>query len=82
MDFLAKEARNLGFSDKESRQLALTLLAARDAIDAKRAAYDRDPDPEPMQRKDSVATFGQEMVDEALESGITMEELWEYANLL
>ena len=33
-----------------------------------------------MPRKDPVATFGQEMVDEALETGITMEELWDYAN--
>ena len=80
MDFLAKEARALGFSPEDARQLALTLLAARGVIDAKHGAYDPEPEQEPAPRKDPVATFGQEMVDEALETGITMEELWDYAN--
>ena len=77
---LAKEARALGFSLEDARQLAVTLLAARSVIDAKHAAYAPEPEPEPAPRKDPVATFEQEMVDEALETGITMEELWDYAN--
>ena len=80
MDSLAGEARALGFSLEDARQLALTLLAARSVIDAKHAAYQPEPEPEPAPRKDPVATFGQATVDEALESGITMEELWDYAN--
>ena len=80
LDSLAEEARALGFSLEDARQLALTLLAGRSVIDAKHAAYDPEPEPEPAPRKDPVATFGQEMVDEALESGITMDELWDYAN--
>ena len=80
LDCLAEEARALGFSLEEARQLALTLLAARSVIDAKHAAYDPEPEPEPVPPKGPVATFGQEMVDEAIETGITMEELWDYAN--
>lgn len=80
LDSLTKEARALGFSPEDARQLALTLLAARSVIDAKHAAYAPEPEPEPAPRKDPVATFGQEMVGEALETGITMDELWEYAN--
>ena len=80
LDSLAGEARALGFSPEEARQLALTILAARGVIDAKHAAYEPEPEPEPVPRKDPVATFGQEMVDEALETGITMDELWDYAN--
>jgi hypothetical protein len=80
LDCLAKEARAVGFSLEDAQQLALSLLVARSVIDAKHAAYDPEPEPEPAPRKDSVATFGQEMVDEALETGITMEELWDYAN--
>ena len=80
LESLAKEARAIGFSLEEARQLALTLLAARSVIDAKHAAYDPEPESEPAPRKDPVATFGQEMVDEALELGITMDELWDYAN--
>lgn len=80
LESLAKEARALGFSLEETRQLALTLLAARSVIDAKHAAYGPEPESEPKPRKDPVATFGQEVVDEALETGITMEELWDYAN--
>lgn len=80
LESLEKEARALGFSPEDARQLALTLLAARGVIDAKHAAYEPEPEPEPAPRKDPVATFGQETVDEALESGITMEELWDYAN--
>jgi hypothetical protein len=80
LESLEKEARALGFSPEEARQLALMLLAARGVIDAKHAAYDPEPEREPAPRKDPVATFGQETVDEALESGITMEELWDYAN--
>ena len=80
MDSLAGEARALGFSLEDARQLALTLLAARSVIDAKHAAYDPEPEPEHAPRKDPVATFGQETVDEALESGITIDELWDYAN--
>ena len=75
-----KEARAVGFSPEDARQLALALLAARGVIDAKHAAYEPEPEPEPKPRKGPVATFGQEMVDEALETGITMEELWDYAN--
>ena len=82
LNCLAKEARALGFSPEDARQLALTILAARAVIDAKHAIYDPEPAPEPAPRKDPVATFGQEMVDEALESGITMDELWDYANPL
>ena len=67
-----------GFSPEDARQLALTILAARVVIDAKHAIYDPEPEPEPAPRKDPVATFGQETVDEALDSGITMEELWYY----
>ena len=80
LDCLAEEARALGFSLEDARQLALTLLAARDVIDAKHAAYEPEPEPEPVPRKDPVATFGQETVDEALATGITMDELWDYAN--
>ena len=80
LDCLTKEARALGFSSEDARQLALTLLAARSVIDAKHAAYDPEPEPEHAPRKDPVATFGQEAVDEALETGITMDELWDYAN--
>ena len=80
LNSLAEQARALGFSSEDARQLALTLLAARSVIDAKHAAYDPEPEPEPAPRKDPVATFGQETVDEALESGLTMEELWDYAN--
>ena len=80
LDSLAGEARALGYSPEEARQLALTLLAARSVIDAKHAAYAPEPEPEPAPRKDPVATFGQEMVDEALETGITMDELWDFAN--
>ncbi|MDB2557583.1 hypothetical protein N9X77_06460 [Luminiphilus sp.] len=79
LDSLANEARALGFSLEEARQLALTLLAARSVIDAKHAAYDPELESEPKPRKEPVATFGQEVVDEALETGITMEELWDYA---
>ena len=78
--FIAEEARALGFSPEDARQLALTLLAARGVIDAKHAAYEPEPELEPAVRKDPVATFGQETVDEALETGITMDELWDYAN--
>lgn len=80
LESLAKEARALGLSFEDARQLALTLLTARGVIDAKHAAYDPEPESEPAPRKDPVATFGQEMVDEALELGITMEELGDYAN--
>ena len=80
LDSLAGEARALGYSLEDARQLALTLLAARSVIDAKHAAYAPEPEPESVPRKDPVATFGQEMVDEALETGITMDELWDYAN--
>ena len=80
LDSLAEEARALGFFYEDSQQLALTLLAARSVIDAKHAAYEPEPEPEPVPRKDPVAIFGQEMVDEALETGITMDELWDYAN--
>ena len=80
LDSLAGEARALGYSLEDARQLALTLLAARSVIDAKHAAYEPEPEPEPVPRKDPVATFGQETVDEALETGITMVELWDYAN--
>ena len=80
LDSLAEEARAVGFSLEDAQQLALSLLAARSVIDAKHAAYEPEPEPEPAPRKDPVATFGQEMVDEALESGITMDELWDYAN--
>ena len=77
LESLPKEAQAIGFSPEGAPQLALTLLAARSVIDVKHAAYDPEPEPEPKPRKDPVATFGQEMVDEALESGITMEELWD-----
>ena len=80
LDSLAEEARALGFSFEDARQLVVTLLAARSVIDAKHAAYEPEPGPEPVPRKDPVATFGQETVDEALETGITMVELWDYAN--
>ena len=80
LESLEKEAQALGFSPEDARQLALTLLAARGVIDAKHAAYEPEPEPEPAVRKDPVATFGQETVDEALETGITMDELWDYAN--
>ena len=80
LDCLAEEGRALGFSLEDARQLALSLLAARSVIDAKHAAYAPEPEPEPAPRKDPVATLGQEMVDEALETGITMDELWDYAN--
>ena len=70
----------MGFSLEDAQQLALSLLAARSVIDAKHAAYEPEPEPEPVPRKDPVTTFGQEMVDEALETGITMDELWDYAN--
>ena len=80
LDSLAEEARAVGFSLEEAQQLALSLLAARSVIDAKHAAYDPEPEPEPAPRKDPITTFGQETVDEALETGITMDELWDYAN--
>ena len=80
LESLEKDARALGFSLEDARQLALSLLAARSVIDAKHAAYAPEPEPEPKPRKDPVAAFGQETVDEALESGITMDELWDYAN--
>ena len=80
LESLENEARALGFSPEDARQLALTLLAARGVIDAKHAAYDPEPEPEPVPRKDPVATFGQETVDEALDTGVTMDELWDYAN--
>ena len=35
---------------------------------------------EPRPRKNPVDTFGQATVDETLETGITMEELWECTN--
>ena len=80
LESLEKEARALGFSPEDARQLALMLLAARGVIDAKHAAYAPEPEPESVPRKDPVATFGQETVNEALETGITMDELWDYAN--
>ena len=80
LESLEKEARALGFSPEDARQLALMLLAARGVIDAKHAAYEPEPEPEPVPRKDPVAIFGQATVDESLETGITMDELWDYAN--
>ena len=82
LESLEKEARTLGFSLDEAQQLALTILTARCVIDAKHAVYEPEPEPEPVPRKDPVATFGQATVDEALETGITMEELWDYASPL
>ena len=75
---MTNEAQSLSFSYDDARQLALIIVTARGVIDAKHASYE--PEPEPQPRKDPVETFGQELVDEALETGIEMEDLWEYAN--
>ena len=77
---LMSEACALGFSTEDARHLALTLLRGRDVITAKHSAYEPTVEDEPRPRKHPVDTFGQATVDEALETGITMEELWEYAN--
>ena len=77
---LVSEACALGFSTEDARNLALTLLRGREVITAKHSAYEPVMEDEPRPRKHPVDTFGQEAVDEALETGITMEELWEYAN--
>ena len=77
---LINEAHALGFSTEDARHLALTLLRGREVINAKHSAYEPAMEDEPGPRKHPVDTFGQATVDEALETGITMEELWEYAN--
>ena len=77
---LMNEARAIGFSTEDAKYLALTLLRGREVITAKHSAYEPVMEDEPRPRKHPVDTFGQETVDEALETGITMEELWEYAN--
>jgi hypothetical protein len=77
---LMGEARAIGFSTKDARHLAFTLLRGREVINAKHSAYEPETEDEPRPRKHPVDTFGQATVDEALETGITMDELWEYAN--
>ena len=77
---LMSEACALGLSKEGARHLALALTRGREVIDAKHSAYEPVMEEEPRSRKHPVDTFGQATVDEALETGITMEELWEYAN--
>ena len=72
---LIREACALGFSAEDARYLALTLLRGREVITAKHSAYEPAMEEEPRPRKHPVDTFGQDTVDEALETGITMEEL-------
>ena len=74
------EARAIGFSIEDARHLVLTLLRGREVINAKHSAYEPAMKDEPRPRKHPVDTFWQETVDEALETAITMEEFWEYAN--
>ena len=76
---LMSEACALGLSKEGARHLALALTRGREVIDAKHSAYEPVMEEEPRSRKHPVDTFGQATVDEALETGITMEELWEYA---
>ena len=70
----------LDFSKEDARHLALTLLRGREVINDKHSAYEPVIEEEPRSRKHPVDTFGQAAVDEALETGITMDELWDYAN--
>ena len=79
-DALMSEAYALGFSVEDARHLALTLIRGREVINAKHFPYEPAMEDEPRPRKHPVDTFGQATVGEALETGITMEELWEYAN--
>ena len=76
---MMSEARAIGFSAEDARYLALTLLRGREVINVKHSAYEPETEDEPRPRKHPVDTFGQATVDEALETGITMDELWEYA---
>jgi hypothetical protein len=77
---LLNEACALGFSAEDAKHLALTLIRGREVITAKHSAYEPVMEDEPRPLKHPVDTLGQATVEEALETGITMEELWEYAN--
>ena len=75
---MTNEAQSLSFSCDDARQLALIKVTTRGSIDGKHASYE--PERETQPRKDSVESFGQELVDEPMETGIEIEDLWEYAN--